>query len=220
MLQDPEIHAMSQTLDALKDLNNWERKRVLDWIKSRLGLDREFLPKPVTIEVKPPPPAEEEPAAPAPPVNTEEIDNTPPQEPEEIVEPVEPKIEEPTPAPVPRKRAPNAAKPGPKKSLKKYESVEALLNNAEIKKINHKILLTAAFIMEKENLEEITSYSINSRLKAIGMGVSNITNSINGLLNKKNELMQITRKHGDSKQSKRLLVVTAEGFKLARSLLK
>jgi hypothetical protein len=104
--------------------------------------------------------------------------------------------------------------------LKRFKSIENLFLGANTDTVASRIILAAAFLQEKMNYTELSSYDINSRLKKMGYGVTNITNAINGLLNKRIPLMEQTRKEGDTKQSKRKFVVTEEGLKLAKTYLK
>lgn len=46
MFQDPEISAMSAVLDVFKDLNNGQRKRIINWISHRFGIVKIVTPIP------------------------------------------------------------------------------------------------------------------------------------------------------------------------------
>lgn len=193
MQLDPEISAMNETLDALKTLDNGQRKRVVDWITARYRL---------TEVSKFQTPEEEKP--------TEAV---------EIVQSVE--------KPVARRRG---RKPGPQKArinaldktdIRNYETVLDLFSEANVKKVGSKILLMSAYLQEKLKFEEISSFDINSRLKRIKHGVTNISTAINGLMKKRPQLLTEVEKPGeDGKPSRRKFRVTEEGLKLARTFLK
>ncbi len=98
-----------------------------------------------------------------------------------------------------------------------------LFAEANVKKVSDKILLMAAYLQERLNFKEISSYDINFRLKRIGHGVQNISSSINGILKRKQReapLMMELKKEGASKQARRKFRVTDDGLKKARSFLK
>jgi len=130
--------------------------------------------------------------------------------------------------PIPR---PTRLKPGPKKKteadgppLEKdvthYDTVMDLFAEANAKKVSSKILLMAAYLQEKLNIKEISSFDINSRLKRIRHGVTNISSSINGLLNRDPKLMDVIEKPGSGKGSRRKFKVTDEGLRIANGFLK
>jgi hypothetical protein len=193
MQLDPEISAMNETLDALKTLNNGQRKRVIDWITARYRLNEVG-----TFSIQ-----EEEEQA----------------ESEEIVQPVEKQVG--------KKRG---RKPGPKKAqaavadksdINSYETVLDLFSNANVKKVSSKILLMSAYLQEKLKFTEISSFDINSRLKRIKHGVSNISTAINGLLKKNPQLLVEVEKPGEEgKSTRKKFRVTEEGLKLAKTFLK
>jgi hypothetical protein len=193
MSQDPEIIAMSETFEALKHLSTDQIRRIIHWIKDRFGL----------VEGK----------APAEPIVS-------------ISEPVTAREEEVIPEAVPEpivKEEPPAPKPPQKKDIIDYDTVLDLFAEANVKKVSDKILLMAAYLQERLNFKEISSYDINFRLKRIGHGVQNISSSINGILKRKQReapLMMELKKEGASKQARRKFKVTDEGLKKARTFLK
>lgn len=193
MQLDPEISAMNETLDALKNLDNGQRKRVVDWITARYRLN--------------------------------EVSKFETPEEEKQTETAE--IEEPTEKAVGRKRGrkPKARKvraAGMDKSdIKNYETVLDLFSEANVKKVSSKILLMSAYLQEKLKFEEISSFDINSRLKRIKHGVTNISTAINGLMKKSPQLLMEIEKPGEEgKSPRRKFRVTEEGLKLAKTFLK
>lgn len=193
MQLDPEISAMNETLDALKTLNNGQRKRVVDWITARYRLN--------------------------------EVSNF--QAPEEETQTEISEIEQPVEKALKPRRG---RKPGARKEraagidkadITNYETVLDLFSEANVKKVSSKILLMSAYLQEKLKFTEISSFDINSRLKRIKHGVSNISTAINGLIKKQPQLLTAIEKPGEEgKSSRRKFKVTDEGLKLAKTFLK
>lgn len=210
MTKDPEIIAMSQVLEVFKYLDNGQRRRIVDWVSHRFGIEESALPVVEEAAVQPEPiPAPEAPAA------AEE-----PQPPVEAEEKPEPETRPEEPAPAEKPAAEEGDDPQKNLGLKRYGSIETLFLSSSVNTVSSKILLCAAYLQEKLNMDELTSYDINSRLKKLGYGVSNISNSLNTLIKKDPPLVIQTRKIGDSKQAKRRFRVTEEGLRVARSYLR
>ena len=194
MNQDPEIDALSRVYDTLTGFNNAQIKRTIDWVISKFGLSEE----------KPPVKVSEHQVAP------------PPVEPTEPVRELVKKR---------RGRRPQKAQPTPQPEqtavtgFMKFDTVEDLFFSSNVRTAASKILLVAAYLKEKHNLNEFSSFDINSRLKKVGDGVQNITNSINTLMDKEPPLLIQTGKMGDTKQAKRKFQVTEEGLRIARNYL-
>jgi hypothetical protein len=210
MYNDPEIIAMGQVYEVLKDLEGAQVKRILNWLSSRFGSEGEQ-PLPVasaaaastpSLEVQPPIPV-----------------SAPGAETEMVAEP-EPVVEEEIPEETVKPASDNKTVSTKGLGMKRYKSIENLFLAADTDKVSSRILLAAAFLQEKHGYNEMSSYDINSRLKKLGYGVSNITTAINGLLKKKPPLMNQVRKEGSSKQAKRKFVVTEKGLEVAKTLLR
>jgi len=194
MNQDPEIDALSSVYDTLTGLNHAQIKRIIDWITDKFGLSEEKPPlKVIEHQVAPPP-----------------------------VEPTEPVREL---VKKRRGRRPKMAQPTPQPeqtaitSFMKFGTVEDLFFSSNVRTAASKILLVAAYLHEKHNLNEFSSFDINSRLKKVGYGVQNITSFINTLMDKEPPLLIQTGKMGDTKQAKRKFQVTEEGLRIARNYL-
>lgn len=183
---DPELSAMNQVLEVFNYLGHVERIRVIDWVRARFHL-REG----AAVEEAAPP---EE--IPAPPKEAEPVPPAPPTEPEVT------------------KAKPEALKIEPEAGevFAEFETIDDLFLRSSAKKVSHRILLVAAYLQEKKNLEEIASLEINNELKRLGYGVTNITTLINGLIKKIPPPMIVTRKDGATKQSRRKFKVTERGF--------
>jgi hypothetical protein len=237
MYQDPELIAMSDVHDSLKNLDKEQVKRVMDWISSKLNVELED-PAPVVDETPPPPIIQTVQAAQVVPVvqlahpiipsvpamvepQVESVDTIQVPEMIEVTPPVEESPEEEpeaTKVEIDNKESKKLSTKG--LGLKRYKHIENLFLAAEIKSVGSRILLAASYLQEKNGFEEMSSYDINSRLKKLGYGVSNITTAINTLLNKKIPLMMQTKKEGTSKQAKRKFKVTEAGLELAKTFLR
>lgn len=192
MQLDPEISAMNEALDALKNLDNGQRKRVVDWITARYRLN-ELSKFQAPMEEK----------------MSDAV---------EIIQPVE------VPAITKKGRKPRAKKAGStpdEKDITNYETVLDLFSESNVKKVSQKILLMSAYLQEKLKFEEISSFDINSRLKRIKHGVTNISSAINGLVKKKPQLLAVVEKPGEEDSpSRRKFKVTEEGLKMVKTFLK
>lgn len=177
MAYDPELHAMSLVFDALKNLDNGQRRRIIQWVKDRLQTDIEETTTTAQQAVAPATTAATlAPAAEAPRIPT-------------------------------------------KKDLAHFETAMDLFAESSAKKSTSKVLLMAAYLQERHNYKEISSYDINFRLKRIGHGVTNISSLINGILKRVPHLLVQVDAENLPKQARRKFRVTVEGLNVARSFL-
>lgn len=225
MYNDPELNAMSEVYDVLKTFDPGQVNRILSWAANRLGVEEVMNKAEAPVITQTATVVQEPPAAVAPvpetppetaPVTVDTSGEQSDSSPETQASPQESEQSEQSGQPVePVEEKPKDVLKG--LGLKRYKTIENLFLSANVNSVSSRILLAAAYLQEKKGLEELSSYDINSRLKKLGYGVPNITNSINSLLNK--NLMKQTRKQGDSKQAKRKFVVTSDGLQLARTYL-
>jgi hypothetical protein len=200
MYHDEEINALSNVYESLKGLNNRQVKRIIDWVTSKFNLDKPEAIRAVTPEAAvSPQPVPQEPA-------------------EAFVEPVRKR----------RGRKPGKAMPGVEvsqpvvsgiKGFMKYDALEEIFSASTVKRIGQKILLTAAYLQEKENFKELSSYDVSSRLKKIGKDIKNASVAINGLMSKKPPLLIQTGTLGVGLKSRRIFRVTEEGLKVAKTYI-
>ena len=101
----------------------------------------------------------------------------------------------------------------------KYDSLQEIFNASTSKRPGAKMLLVAAYLQEKENLKELSSYDISSRLKKIGEEVNHPSAAINSLISKKPPLLLQTGTHGSSVKSRRKFRVTEEGLRTAKKYI-
>jgi hypothetical protein len=200
MYHDQEINALSNVFETLKGLNNDQIKRIIDWVNSKFNLDKPEAFIAVTREAAVSPrPSREEAAEP-------------------FVEPVKKR----------RGRKPKTAVPGIEasqpvasgiKGFMKYDSLKEIFSASTAKRIGAKILLAAAYLQEKENFKELSSYDVSSRLKKIGEDIKNASVAINGLMSKKPPLLIQTGTLGFGLKSRRKFRVTEAGLKVARKYI-
>jgi hypothetical protein len=202
MYHDPEINALSNVHEVLKGFNNDQIKRIINWVTGKFELD-----KPPDLET-----------------GQREVDLSPQPAQEETVEPtvepvkkrrgrkpgqVRPVAEGTQPQPVPSQL----------KGFLKYDSLKEIFDASTSKRPGEKMLLAAAYLQEKENFKELSSYDISSRLKKIGEEVNHPSAAINSLISKKPPLLQQTGTHGASVKSRRKFRVTEEGLKKAKKYI-
>jgi hypothetical protein len=198
MYHDPEIKALSNVYEVLKGFNNDQIKRIINWVTGKFELDEH--PDLKTGE--------------------REVDLSP--------QPVQPGAVEPVKKR--RGRKPGQARPMVEetqvqpaasvlKGFMKYDSLKEILNASITKRTGAKMLLAAAYLQEKENLKELSSYDISSRLKKIGEEIKHPSATINSLLGKKPPPLLQTGKHGTSVKSRRIFRVTEEGLRTAKKYI-
>lgn len=197
MVFDPELQAMSDVYETLKSLTNMQRQRILQWVKDRLESE-------ATMGF----------VASARPVDEAGADKvirivragkgTEKTETDEVTSETTPKVTKPT---------------GPK-TLADYETALELFSESNVKKATNRVILMAAYLQERHNFKEISSYDINFRLKRIGFGVTNISSLINAILNRVPKLLVQEGAEEHTKQARRKYRMTPEGIALAKSLMK
>jgi hypothetical protein len=106
-----------------------------------------------------------------------------------------------------------------KKEISDFETISDLFSVCNPKNGGQKALIVAAFLQEKNKLQDIGGQQINKELKHLGHGASNITADISSSINQKPQLMIQTRKEGTSQQAKKKYKVTTAGLKFVKSLI-
>jgi hypothetical protein len=200
MYHDQEINALSNVYETLKGLNNDQIKRIIDWVTSKFSLDKpEAFEAVKSAAAVSPQPVPEETAEP-------------------VVEPVRKRRGRKPGKPVPGVEASQPVATGIK-GFMRYDSLEEIFSAATAKRLGAKILLAAAYLQEKENFKELSSYDVSSRLKKIGEEIKNASVAINGLMGKKPPLLIQTGTLGVGLKSRRKFRVTEEGLRVARKYL-
>lgn len=244
MQLDPELIAMNRVSEVLKYLGHEQRRRIINWTKARFNLIEEppivtEAPTGIPVQVEtqtmpftqPTQPTQYaqpvQPIQPVPPTQptqmTQMTQPMPPLQPAQPPSPTPPMSPTPTVPPSELTMESESTRPGTmyaeKKIFADFDSIENLFLRVNTKKVSHRILLVAAYLQEKGNLDEVSSLDINSHLKKLGYGVSNITTLINGLLKKTPPQIVVTKKEGGTKQSRRKFRVTEKGFKDAKGFI-
>jgi hypothetical protein len=220
MYPDSEIHALSDVYDELKGLNNSQIQRIIDWINSKFELDKypglKAKEREETLSPAPAPAAEPSRRKAAAPV-IEPVKKRRGRRPAKEM-PVE---EKPVPQPVPQAAQPAqpAAEPGIT-PFSKYEDFEELLLFSQAKTNSAKILLAAAFLQEKKNYKEFSSYDITSLFKSIKEEVSQPSTALNNLMSKNPPMLLLTGTQGPGLKARRNFRVTEEGLRIARNYIK
>ncbi len=198
MVHDPEINAMSNVYEALKVLDNDQIKRVIDWVSSKFELDKypDLKAGQREADIIPQPAFAE---------TGEPVIKRRGRKPRQLQVGVEETLPQTVPSGL--------------KGFMKFDSLKEILNASTVKRTGAKMLLVAAYLQEKENLKELTSYIISSRLKKIGEEIKHPSATINNLIGRKPPLLLQTGKHGDSEKSRRKFRVTEEGLKIARNYI-
>lgn len=102
------------------------------------------------------------------------------------------------------------------KTLEGFKSVAHLLDCINAKNSASKVLIVAVFLQEKMQLESLTGRDINKELKQLGIGISNITQAIGSLVDRRPPLVKILSKGGTSQQSRKKYLVMPEGVEAVR----
>lgn len=190
MIGDPELAVMARSYDIIKDLGIEERKRVIQWLTSKLGIEANTLAQPmVPFPINYPTGS----------ASSNQMDNGSTAS---------------TGTNTGITLSENTAT-----DLSAF-SVQGLFDRIKMKTDVARVLLVAAYLQDKDPSTELGSRPINKELKKIGHGIKNITQAINSLLKKDPELLVMTRKTTNSQQGKKKYQVTDLGMQKTREALK
>jgi hypothetical protein len=84
---------------------------------------------------------------------------------------------------------------------------------------SERALVVAAFLQSTGELEAFTGQWINTMLKDLGHGVSNITAVLESLIQRKPQWVIQLKKSGSSRQARKTYKVTAAGFQRVDELI-
>lgn len=82
-----------------------------------------------------------------------------------------------------------------------------------------KALIVGYWFQAIQGQNDLDAQQINTQLKHLGYGVTNITSALNDLINRKPQLVIQTHKSGKSKQARKKYKLTQEGIKLVKTML-
>lgn len=103
--------------------------------------------------------------------------------------------------------------------IENFNNIPDVFASVNVKKDVDRVLLVAAYLQLKNKLPDLTSREINKELQHLGYRVKNITTTIQGLINRKPQLMIQTWKNNSSKQGQKKFKVTSEGIATAKKML-
>ncbi len=190
-IKDLELMAMSETIEALKSLEKEQVRRIVTWLKNRFNIEDGK----IYIE-------ENE--------ENRKTDLTSFSTGKTVFSTIESRVGK------ERKHRGGTIK----KSIKDFDTVLDLFAESNVKRAGHKILLMAAYLQEKQDLKDITSYDINFRLKRIGHGIQNISSVINTVLRENPVILREIQEGGPgANYSRKKFHVTPEGLELAESFI-
>lgn len=100
-----------------------------------------------------------------------------------------------------------------------FDSLADLFHAAGPKTDREKALVAAYWIQTSKGMTHFAAQEVNSELKHLGFGVSNITDALSQLMNEKPSLVIQLKKSGNSKQARKTYKVTDSGNRKLEEML-
>lgn len=100
-----------------------------------------------------------------------------------------------------------------------FEEFGELFDAFDAKTDVERALVAAYWSAKHESVESFDSQKLNTMLKNLGHGVTNITRALGGLADQKPALVIQTRKSGSTKQARKTYKITRSGINLVRERL-
>lgn len=100
-----------------------------------------------------------------------------------------------------------------------FDDIADLFDAASPSTEPEKTLIVGYWFQVIQGQSDIDSLSINSELKNLGHGVSNITKAFESLINRKPRLVIQTKKSGTSQQARKRYKLTVEGIRVVTGML-
>lgn len=100
-----------------------------------------------------------------------------------------------------------------------YEDLATFYDAASPSSDAEKALVGAYWIQVREGAADVDAQSVNTQLKHLGHGISNVTRAFEGLKAQKPALVVQLRKDGSTQQARKRFKVTAEGKKAVERML-
>lgn len=100
-----------------------------------------------------------------------------------------------------------------------FETLADLFHTASPKTDREKALVAAYWIQSSQGVTQFGSQEVNSELKHLGFGVSNITDALTQLMSDKPSLVIQLKKSGNSKQARKTYKVTDSGNRKVEEML-
>jgi hypothetical protein len=100
-----------------------------------------------------------------------------------------------------------------------FQDVASLFDAASPKTEPEKVLVVGYWLQEIRGQGDVEAHAVNSELKNLGHGASNITRALENLINRKPRLVIQTRKSGSTQQARKKYKITVEGIRTVKSML-
>jgi hypothetical protein len=100
-----------------------------------------------------------------------------------------------------------------------FETLPDLFHAAKPRNEREKALIAAYWIQLSKGLNHFASQEVNSELKHLGFGVSNITDALSQLMNEKPSCVIQLKKSGSSRQARKTYKVTDAGNRKVEEML-
>jgi hypothetical protein len=123
-----------------------------------------------------------------------------------------------TPARLPLGDKPSTREPGDDREVV-FEDFAGLYNSAKPSSDSERALVAGFWFQELQGQKDLDSQRLNTALKELGHGLSNITDSLQKLIEKKPNLVMQTRKSGTTKQARKRYRLTAEGVQTVKRMM-
>ncbi len=105
------------------------------------------------------------------------------------------------------------------KGPRSYEDISQFLDDARPQGTADMVLAVAYWFQEMEGRPAFGSQEVNSQLKHLGHGVTNITKALQRLIDKRPALVMQVRKKGVTKQARKQYKITAEGRRAVATMI-
>lgn len=116
--------------------------------------------------------------------------------------------------------AESARPSNPRSLISKFRDAADLISHAGVTTGPDRALLAAYWAQVVDDSDGFDGYTINSMLKNMGYGLSNVTTTLASLMNQKPALVLQVKKSGQSKQARKLYRVTREGENRAERMIR
>jgi hypothetical protein len=100
-----------------------------------------------------------------------------------------------------------------------FDTLADLFHAARPRTDREKALVAAYWIQQSKGTAQFASQEVNSELKHLGFGVSNITDALSQLMNEKPSYVIQLKKSGSSKQARKTYKVTDAGNRKVEEML-
>jgi len=93
----------------------------------------------------------------------------------------------------------------------RFDHLAELFDAADPTTDPERVLVVSYWVTQRDGDSEFTAQTVNSKLKDLGYGVSNITNAFDSLIKRKPALVIQTAKKGTSRQARKRYKLTSAG---------